>query len=66
MTTVEYPDVPVNENGEALAKHIASHHVPGIPGGAELTLCGVLIVYRHWQGHAEGAQECELCVNLDG
>jgi hypothetical protein len=65
MTIVEYLDVPVNSDGEALEKHIASHHVRSVPGGAELTLCGVLITYSNWRGHAPDAQPCQTCANLD-
>ena len=65
MTTVNYPDVPVDANGQATLAHVASHHVRGISGGAELTLCGVLITYSTWQGVAPGAPTCPTCEGLD-
>lgn len=65
MTTVNYPDVPVNANGLATRQHIADH-VRGIPGGAELTLCGVLIKYDTWKGTAPNAPMCETCEGNDG
>lgn len=65
MTTVNYPDVPVDANGFATAHHVASHHVQGIPGGAELTLCGYLITYSTWKGVAPGAAPCTICESLD-
>lgn len=65
MATVNYPDVPVDANGQATLQHTAAHHVHGIPGGAEVTLCGVLITYSTWQGTAPGAPECPTCVRLD-
>jgi hypothetical protein len=66
MTTVNYPDVSVNAEGLATEQHVAAHHVRGIPGGAELTLCGVLITYSTWKGTASDAPECATCKRLDG
>jgi hypothetical protein len=66
MTTVNYPDVEVDANGLATKQHIAAHHVHGVPGGAELTLCGVLITYHTWQGVAPDAPPCEDCEGRDG
>jgi hypothetical protein len=66
MTTVNYPDVEVDANGLATKHHVAAHHVHGIPGGAELTLCGQLIKYNTWQGVAPGAPPCTTCERLDG
>lgn len=66
MTTVNYPDVPVDANGLATAHHVAAHHVRGIPGGAELTLCGLLITYNTWKGVAPNAYKCAECERLDG
>ena len=65
MTSVNYTDVAVDENGLATHQHVASHHVNGVPGGAELTLCGVLIVYSTWKGAAPDAPMCEPCERLD-
>lgn len=65
MSTINYPDVPVDANGQATMKHVAAHHVHGIPGGAEVTLCGFLITYRTWQGAAPGASQCPTCERLD-
>jgi hypothetical protein len=66
MTTVNYPDVEVDANGQATKQHIAAHHVHGVPGGAELTLCGVLIKYSTWQGVAPTALPCTVCEGRDG
>jgi len=65
MTTIHYTDVAVSDEGLATHRHVASHHVPGIPGGAEVTLCGMLIKYSAWRGTVDGAPECEECVRLD-
>ena len=65
MTTVNYPDVPVDANGYATHRHVASHHVNGVPGGAELTLCGVLITYNTWRGVALKASACAECEARD-
>ena len=65
MTVINYPDVPVDADGFATHGHIASHHVRGIPGGAEVTLCGVLIQYATWKGVAPDAPLCPTCDELD-
>lgn len=65
MSTIEYPDVEVDADGLAVARHIASHHVRVASGGGEVTLCGVLITYQTWQGTAPDAPACVRCVQLD-
>lgn len=65
MTMFDYPDVPVDAEGRATHQHIAKHHLRGIPGGAEVTLCGVLIRYRTWKGFAPDAPWCDTCLRLD-
>lgn len=66
MTTINYPDVPVDANGQATHGHRAHRHVYDIPGGAELTTCGMLIIYSTWKGTAPGAPDCPVCVEMDG
>jgi hypothetical protein len=66
MTSVNYTDVPVNANGQATLTHLASHHVEGIPGAGEATLCGQLITYATWKGTAPGAARCPECERMDG
>ena len=65
MTTIDYPDVPVDANGMATERHTASHHVRGVEGGAEVTLCGYLITYSTWKGEAPNAPRCAKCEGLD-
>ena len=61
MATIQYPDVPVDANGQATHSHVASHHA----GNGEVTLCGVYIDYATWKGTAPGAPACSTCVGLD-
>lgn len=65
MPGVEYKDLPVDANGQATQQHTAANHVRGFPGGAEVTLCGILIVYADWKGEAPGATRCAACEAMD-
>lgn len=58
-------EVPVDSNGLATHQHVASHHIHGVPGGAEQTLCGKVIVYSTWQGTAPDAPMCTTCEARD-
>ena len=68
MTTpviIALPRVDVDSNGLATHQHVASHHIHGVPGGAEQTLCGKVIIYSEWKGTALNAPVCTTCKERD-
>jgi hypothetical protein len=60
------PLVELNDDGLALARHIADQHVVFNGRSGELTLCGRVILYDVWRGAIPFAPRCETCQRRDG